>query len=205
MGTKLTTTEARAKANCCEIVDQHIGGFMAVGRALTQLREEELFLDEADSFREFIKKRWPQHLSYAYRQISSFEAAIDVSEVPVSPIGDKDKTSLPKNEAIAREIAKVESPEQRATLWAASHKGRQEKDVTAAHVAKKRRDLFPEPQSDTVTVEPIEAIKSWIKKIDAIRRDIDDVQPLYKTESKEWQTALDELDEGRKALARLVK
>lgn len=199
MGTKLTTTEAKRLAGYEATIRSGLNSWMDVSRALIAIHEEELWAGKAKSFTAYCKLEFHLSSSRAYQMIQSYEAADDVSTIV--------ENKNPLSEGVAREISKVDTEQKRADVYSTAVETSPNKNPTAAHVAKVRKELFPEPKASatTVQIQPIEAIKCWIKEIDAIRREIDEIQPVYKTAWTEWKTALDELDEGRKALARLVK
>ena len=204
MANQLAKADRRKLADLESKVDLFRSIYLEAGLALMIIRDEQLYADLAPTFDEYVKKRFGFTSRHANRLISAFEAVDDVKDV-TGPTGPE-ALDPPRNEAVARELAKAESPEKRADLWLAVNSEVPPHLVTASKVAKVRREKFGEEEnSNTVTVKPMDAIRSLIKKVDAVRRAIDEIQPIFKTDSKEWKTALDELDEGRKALARLVK
>lgn len=231
---QLDTTNRRLRERCISEVREAIvareASYLIIAHWLTTAREKELWLDDegCECLEDFANKHFDYSRSYVSRVIAAKQAHDDVLELP---IGNKIKTPMdskvpgtkgvrsksvlkvnvdkkvldpPRTEAVARELAKVEGAQGRADCWM---KANESGPPTAAHVAKTRREMFPPEESngELPAVEPVDAIKSMIKKIDAIRRDIDEVKIVYMEKSKYWQRALDELDEGRKALLKLTK
>lgn len=103
-----------------QIIESGMRSFLDVGRSLLAIREEKLYLEKAESFEEYCKKRWGFAKSHAYRLIESAEV---VDDLVVSPIGGhstkSDSQVLPENERQARALAdSSDNPRTRATVWA---------------------------------------------------------------------------------------
>ena len=75
---QLTRSENAKLSQCEEIIERGERIFIEVGRALLQIREEQLYLGSSDTFEGYVKARWGKSRSWAYRQISAMEAVLDV-------------------------------------------------------------------------------------------------------------------------------
>lgn len=158
MSNELTRAEARRLEQYEATIQDGLNSFVEMARALRAIREEQLFPDDYESFEDYCQGRWRFGKRYANYLISSMEAAEDVADVETVA-----GTIVPTSEAVAREIAKVETEEGRADLWAKAvetapqnHEG--VPIVTAAHVAKTRRELFPEDPKPVNYPEKVQRI-----------------------------------------------
>lgn len=91
------------------IIESNRTQFYRIGRALKQIRDEQLYRQLLfDTFEAYVKDRWDMARSHAYR-------LIDASKVidNLSPIGDG---ILPQNESQARALAQLKPSDQR-TIW----------------------------------------------------------------------------------------
>ena len=90
------------------IIAKHKGNFCDIGRALNEIRENQLYkLALFETFEAYTKVRWDMGRSQAYRLIKSYEVIRNLS-----PIGD----ILPANECQVRPLAQLEPVEQRK-VW----------------------------------------------------------------------------------------
>ncbi len=135
MGTKLTTPEARQLAKYEAIIHQGINGWIEVSHALIAIHKNNLWMGKAKTFIAYCKDEFEIDRTRVYQLIESGKAAKDVSTIVDCP--------PPRNEAVARELSKVKTENERATLWAKSCKTSANASPTAAHVAKTRREMFP--------------------------------------------------------------
>lgn len=163
MGTKLTTRESGMLSEHEQTIEDGLFSFLSVGRALLAIREERLYKSSHDEFGAYCQSRWNMGRNYANKMIDAVEAADDVSEVET-----KVGTIVPTNEAVAREIAKIQSIPQRADVWekavetAPINKETGLPRVTASHVAKTRKALIPtEEDNGKPTVEDDEPEPLW--------------------------------------------
>ena len=180
MGTHLTRADERKLADLEATVDRFRTIYMEAGLALTIIRDEQLYADLAPTFEEYVKKRFDFSKRHANRLILAYEAVTDVRDV-VGPTGPK-PLPPPATEAVARELAKAESPEKRADLWAAVNSGDTPPLVTAARVAKVRREMFGEPSEDDSESSE------------------DDPEPLWKQFAAKHADALNHLTQAMKAI-----
>jgi hypothetical protein len=94
------------------IIARGLGTFIDVGRALLEIQSRRLYIKAGyRSFAVYVTERWDLSETHAYRQIEAAKV-IDI----LSPIGE---TSLPANEAQARELAPlVQDPDAIRAVWA---------------------------------------------------------------------------------------
>ena len=92
-----------------EIIDEGLRTFNAVGSALLQIRDGELYHPQYSSFEEYCRERWDMEHSHAYRLMDSAKV---VANLKTSPIGEV----LPTNESQTRPLASL-SPEQQVEAW----------------------------------------------------------------------------------------
>ncbi len=90
------------------IIARHKGNFCDIGRALNEIRKNQLYkLALFETFEAYTKARWDMGRSQAYRLIKSYEVIHNLS-----PIGD----ILPANECQVRPLAQLEPVKQRK-VW----------------------------------------------------------------------------------------
>ena len=218
MGGQLTVPEQKQLDQLEATVDAFQVAYMDAGQALMVIRDKKLWRYVAKTFEEYAKQRFTYSRQHSYRLIEAYKAVRDTEDI-LSPSGLQ-KLESPRTERVARELAKAESPEKRADLWSAVHKENQGKSpglISAALVAKVRKWLFPVSTSDNGKAPPkvakaepklstsITHLNGLIATIDTVRCRIDDLKKEHRPESQSWQTALDSLDEARKAFARLAR
>lgn len=161
--TELTTSENRECDQLEEIVDDFQVAYQNAGRALSIIKEKLYYKRVADSFETYVKKRFGYSRGHAYRLIEAYQACLDVKDV-MSPVGDT-LLDPPRNESVARELAKVKSPEKRADVWAEANKtagkiGKTD-SPSASHVAKTAKAMIPSTNGDAVVEEESEPEPLW--------------------------------------------
>jgi hypothetical protein len=112
-GTRVVDLEAgRGLEELEGIIARGLATFIEVGRALLEIQSRRLYLQAGyRSFAVYVTERWDLSEAHAYRQIEAAKV-IDI----LSPIGE---TSLPANEAQARELAPlVTDPDAVRAVWA---------------------------------------------------------------------------------------
>ena len=102
----LSEQEREALSKCEQAVTQGFQAFASAGRALTLIRNKQLYRETANTFEEYVATRWNMSRSYAARLI----AAAEVFE-NLSPMGN-----TPSSERIARPLAQL-PPEQQREAW----------------------------------------------------------------------------------------
>lgn len=91
------------------MIERGLTTFVEVGAALLRIREERLYRATHGSFEDYCRERWGWGRAHAYRLMDAAAVVQDLS-----PIGD---TPLPRNEAQARELARLPDPESRRLVW----------------------------------------------------------------------------------------
>jgi len=154
---QLTYNDKRELEQLEAVLDAFEVAYMEAGRALTVIRDKELHRESDENFDRYVNERFGYSKSHSYRLISAYEAVQDVKQVE-SPNGGL--LPPPQNERVARELAEVETPEQRADLWAKASGTSPREVPTAAHTAKTRREMFPPEESngeaDAQDAKPVE-------------------------------------------------
>jgi hypothetical protein len=119
----ITDDEAQRLTELERVVEAGMREFVAVGRALQEIRDSRLYRAEYPTFEAYCVEQWGLGKAYAHRMITAAHV------VDVSPIGDS-----VANEAQARELARV-APEQHEAI-AAKAKADAGGALTAAGIRK---------------------------------------------------------------------
>lgn len=153
MDTQLTVRERKTLAQCDETIEKGEAIFIAVGKALATVRDQQLWRESYASFEEYCRIRHSKSARLAYYQINSAKAVEDIQEVRTmvhgSNLSSQDDDPISQvNERVAREVAKAETPQARADVWVKSvETAPKDKDgkprITASHVKKVRQELIP--------------------------------------------------------------
>lgn len=125
----LLPCEIEQLEKCEETIEQGLGTFLDVGRALADIRDNRLYKATHRTFERYCKDRWDLGKAAAYHKIHAYEAVAlleskkvtivtkNSDEEKVVPIGtEKSETILPRNEAQARPLSKL-TPEQQVEAW----------------------------------------------------------------------------------------
>src|SRR5262249_43089620 len=92
-------------------IEEGLSAFVRLGEALTEIRDDQLYLVDHASFQEYCEARWEISRGHAYRLIEAAEVVRKLREV--SPKGD-----TPRHETHARALAPLkERPEEMAAAW----------------------------------------------------------------------------------------
>ena len=101
--------EKMEQLNKCEtVIEKNLEGFWEVGTALAEIRDSHLYRKDYGTFEAYCKDKWDMSKAYAHRLIGSAQVYENLS-----PIGD----IQPINEAQARPLAKLETPELQQEAW----------------------------------------------------------------------------------------
>jgi hypothetical protein len=147
--------------------------FLEVGNALAEIRETRIYRSEHKSFDDYCRKRWGWGKAYAYQLIGC-------AEVKRSPIGD-----AVKNQAQAKELAKVPAPKRAAVIKAAATNAESAGRALTALDIKVAAQPAPvvtvqhaiaDPSRPALDFEPAFELLNSIKQ-SAIRKDL----PAYKS------------------------
>ena len=157
----LTTDQARRKAELEVIISSEIGAFKRCGIALAEVRDEGLYLDEFDTFEEYMEEKWGMSRSRGYQLIAGAEAA-----KRCQPLVD-----IP-NERAARPLTKLEPKQQIKAAKVLAKTAKAGQPITVATVAQavakvaprgglastiKPRAIQPKPTGDG----PLAIIDAW--------------------------------------------
>lgn len=123
---ELSVTEKTELEQLESVISKNLGAFYEVGCALAKIRDSRLYRETHATFEDYCRERWDMSHQHADRLIGSS----NVIEV-LTPIGVK-----PANEAQARPLTKLETPEQQQEAWQKAVETAPEGKVTARHVSK---------------------------------------------------------------------
>lgn len=97
-------------------IEDGLTAFVRLGEALTEIRDDQLYLVDHASFQDYCESRWEMSRGHAYRLMEAAEVVAKLREV--SPKGD-----TPRHETHARALAPLkERPQEMAAAWAEAMK-----------------------------------------------------------------------------------
>lgn len=135
---ELTTQESIELEHAEAAIRDGLQTFAEVGAALIAIRDNRLYRERHRTFEEYCSERWGMARGHAYRLIDVAGVMQDLSPIgdtgDLSPKGDTSTDRLPANEAQARPLASLDSPEERRDAWAMAVETAPEGKVTAAHI-----------------------------------------------------------------------
>lgn len=144
------------------IIQQNIGGFYEVGRALMDIRDKRFYINVLgfETFEAYCKARWDFQRTYAYHLIASVKVVDAVSSL--------DDIQKPSNQLQTRPLEKLSSDQQREA-WQKVIDIAPEGKITAALVSKIVRGMAPPstPKTKDRMGEDTDAVfqlKRWWKK-----------------------------------------
>ena len=164
MATEFDRSEQRL-AHLESVIKKYRQDFYSVGKALTEIRDGRYYLKLSfKSFESYLRLRWDMGRSQAYRLIDAF-CVID----NLSPIGE----ILPKNEAQARPLTKLDAFSQRR-LWREFLKT--QKALSAHNIKKFVSAHLGEQKTSTAFCEIIshdyqQAVKEMLSQISSAQND----------------------------------
>lgn len=174
----LTSEEKESLQKFEEVIEKNIQSFYEVGYALMQIREHRFYREGFETFEEYCKGRWEFSSRHAERLMLSSKTV----EI-IRPIG-----RIPSNEAQARPLAKLPTPELQQEAWKEAVETAPEGKVTARHVSR--------IVSKTLGEEVKKKMKKRRKKInkdelisDEFQKAFDDfVGAMHNARAKGWKT-----------------
>lgn len=120
---------------CESVIGQHGRAFVEVGRALSKIRENELYKERGfKTFEAYCRKRWEMNRAHANRLIGAFYLLEKLDP----------KGSIPTSETHVRPLLKLPE-DKRAKVWEMAVETAPDGKVTARHVAKTVTDHLPAP------------------------------------------------------------
>lgn len=99
-----------ALARCEAVIDEWIGGFVAVGTALAKIRDQKLYHPEYKTFEKYLAARWPTHITKG--RASQLINAAQVAQKLFTMVN-----SMPESERQVRPLLKLPESEQQADAW----------------------------------------------------------------------------------------
>jgi|GEM_PF-4676608 len=143
-------------------------GLVAIGNALSEIRDQGLYKLEFVSFDEYCTKKWGFKKSYAYQLIASAEAAKSVSAIidistesharELAKVPKKKRVSVVKIALAAAELAKRSITAKDLKKAANTQSTTITKPATAQTIGEQLRALWPK-----ASVKEQKAFLSWIK------------------------------------------
>lgn len=128
----LSTKDYARLAELETTINKHIGGVLAAGQALAEIRESKLYRQTHGTFEEYCQEKWGFVARRARQLISAAEVAETVTKSGTT--GSHSQPILtPTNERQARELSAVPA-EKRGEVWAAAVEDGNGKAPTAATV-----------------------------------------------------------------------
>lgn len=109
----MSPEENKRLAELEEVIKADIKGFIRVGMALKEIRENRLYRARYATWELYLKEEWDLTKTHANRQISAFDVVENINRSEeMTPIG-----VIVKNEAQARPLTLLEDPEQQVDAW----------------------------------------------------------------------------------------
>ena len=178
------------------IIEQGRETFLAVGRALLEIREYRggvLFKDSYGSFEAYIRERWEFGRAYAYRLMNAAEVVEQLS-----PRGDSSATAQPMSEKQIRALTLLEDPADRRRAWKEAQKEAGDDEVTSAIISRMVRRMISAGAKRRKPEKPQSNPRAGNVQISAanlgtIRRRLTDIRKAAKGTAK-IIAALDEIE-----------
>jgi len=140
--------------------------FFEIGKALKEIRDSRLYkLTLFETFEAYARARWDMGSSQVYRLIDAYKVVNNLS-----PNGD----TLPNNEAQARPLAQLDSPEQRKIWQDFLNTGM---DITAHNIKKFIDDRRvgekkkPDDLTDQISTEYMNAVQKMLAQVRLAQND----------------------------------
>ena len=109
----LTDLENEQLQHFEEIISKGLDSFIEVGTALAEIKRLGLFRKDADTFENYLRKKWHMGKSHGYQLIRDSEIHQALSNAAGN---DGDNVPLPKNERVLRELDSLKLPVDKMTL-----------------------------------------------------------------------------------------
>lgn len=91
--TTLAETEKTLLAECESVIQKGLGTFLEVGRALAEIRDQQLYRETHKTFEKYCKDVWDLSRGRAYQQIGGYET-VSLLEDKMSTIVDKNPPDI---------------------------------------------------------------------------------------------------------------
>ena len=106
----LTPEECMRLQTCEKTIREGLGTFVAVGRALMEIRDFRLYRQQHHTFENYVQSVLALSRPRAYELIDSAQVVADLSAIA-------DISQLPQNEGQARELRRWKNPNVRVEKW----------------------------------------------------------------------------------------
>ena len=114
--TPLSVREEKRLAELEQIIQENFLGFVAVGQALAEIREQRLYRVDYPTFEDYCRDLWDMSHQRADQLIAAKAVIDNLTTIVVKQDDGSEVDILPKNEAQARELARLQ-PEEQAKVW----------------------------------------------------------------------------------------
>lgn len=153
---QLARVEQSVLAECEEIIERGLDGFIEVGNALLRIRNERLYRVQFDTFELYCSLKWGMSDRHARRMIDAAEVAGNLSDSKSTKISDQ---LVPFSESQVRPLVALPPPVQRQA-WQAAVDSSKNGKPTAKEVKAAVITLVPEVRKKAVTVRTDGTIKN---------------------------------------------
>jgi hypothetical protein len=180
----MNTLRPSEKARYASLKAEIRAGLMGVARALMEVRDGKLYVEEYSSFAEFVEFECGFSRARAYQLIDSAKGELKLLEAPTKVGADDDKAPTKVGANVARAVAAVPQEHVAAVIEAATEGGT--KPATAASVKRVTAeivtpDVTPDvtPKSDDTPAAKFRKLRSVAKQHNAAMiRAIDSMNDL---------------------------
>lgn len=143
--------------------------FLDVGRALSAIREEQLYRNNYPTFEAYCQDKWQMGRSYAGRLIGTVEIMEELSE------NLDDGVALPQNEAQARCLKELNS-DQRIEFWGGLMKEKGEEPLTAQKIRDHLKEyLGQESENHHDEDESLKTPKRIMRQLEKLVRELENM------------------------------
>jgi hypothetical protein len=186
------------------VIERGLATFIEVGQALREIRDSRLYRERYSTFEDYCRERWEFNDRRASQLIAAAEVSTTVgtSEIPA-----------PANEAVARELAPLRGdPERLRDVWARAVE-RGEGRPTALDVMAVKAEMAPEPEPGPGKPgvrklgqhrKTYRAAVEWARHIHRLDEALDLTLAQWITEGEERDVWLQDLQDARATLSRLI-
>ncbi len=178
--TATITEHAKDLDNLEVIIGTNLQSFIAVGKALTEIRDRKLYRDQHKTFEAYCRARWDMSKTHANRLIGSSA----VAEV-LAPAG-----VIPQNERQIRPLALLETPEMQQKAWELAKESAGSGNLTAQIVGEAVKKVLSNGGDDERC--PEEKAKS--RHLDLLKKHWKEGKPSDREQFRRW---IDESSETR--------
>jgi hypothetical protein len=176
----MNTLRPSEKARYASLKAEIRAGLMGVARALMEVRDGKLYVEEYSSFAEFVEFECGFSRARAYQLIDSAKGELKLLEAPTKVGADDDKAPTIVGANVARAVAAVPQEHVAAVIEAATEGGT--KPATAAAVKRVAAEIVtPDvtPKSDDTPAAKFRKLRSVAKQHNAAMiRAIDSMNDL---------------------------